>query len=532
MLTPTGLIERFNRVKGSRTNWESLWQECADYIIPRKNDITNSSAPGEKKYVDLFDSTAMTQNELLAGALHGMLTSPTGFFFGMTTGNPMTDSDDEVAQWVQDAVRKMHQAINNSNFQTEVHEYYLDLCAFGNGCLFLEEDDEMILRFSARNLKEVYVEENSKGEIDTIYRSFRLDARGLVDEFGFDNLPEKIQKQYTEGKGDKHEIIHCIYPRPVNAMGANQRFKFISQYVLVSEKVTLATKGFKELPAIFARWTKASGEVYGRGAGEKALPDAKSVNEMTRTTIRGAQKVVDPPLQAPDDGYMLPIITRPAGINFYRAGGNPNDRITPILNDSRIDFGFQVIDMKHMKIKEAFYSDQLKLREGPQMTAAEVNERVEQALRFLAPMLGRQQSEFLKPLVDRVFGIMLRRGMFLPIPEALKGRELKVQYSSIMAMTQRQSEVQNIQRTMSTMAPFISLNPEVADNFNGDRAARYIANLYNYPIELLNTQQELGNIRKAKAQQQQALQQAAQEAQQSQNVGNLAGAAAKLQVAK
>ena len=51
-----------------------------------------------------------------------------------------------------------------------------------------------------------------------------------------------------------------------------------------------------------------------------ALPDVKMLNEMSKTTIKAAQKQVDPPLLVPDDGFILPVRTVPGGLNFYRAG--------------------------------------------------------------------------------------------------------------------------------------------------------------------------------------------------------------------
>ena len=50
----------------------------------------------------------------------------------------------------------MHMVINNSNFQTEIHEYYLNLVGFGNGPLWMEEDVENVVRFASRHVKEVY----------------------------------------------------------------------------------------------------------------------------------------------------------------------------------------------------------------------------------------------------------------------------------------------------------------------------------------------------------------------------------------
>ena len=507
-IAPDKICQKVQQLRGDRGNYENVWQDIGDYIIPRKSDITNTSYPGEPKYNRILDSTGMTSLDLLTGALHSMMTNPSGYFFNMTTGNPDLDANDNVRIWLQDVVRKMHYRLNNSNFQTEVQEYYVDLAGFGTAAMSIEEDNETVLRFNTRPLKEIFVEENSKGYIDCLYRRYELDVRGMVDDFGYDNLPEKVRKDYDAGKAKKYEIIHAVYPaRKVKGEKTyDPIFRYISQYILVCDKVQLDIKGFREFPFVVSRWSKIAGEIYGRGLGEKALPECKCVNKMTETTLRGAQKVVDPPLQAPDDGFVLPLITVPAGLNYYRAGSE--DRIEPIFNDSRIDFGFQSIQMKQASIREAFFIDQLKLREGPQMTATEVTERTEQALRFLGPMLGRQQSEFLQPLIDRVYNIMDRRDEFDAPPAELEGVPLKVQYSSVMAMAQRLSELQSIQRTMGAIAPFASADPSVLDNIDGDKALHNIAKLLNFPQEILRKKEDVAKMRQQRAQQQQEQQEA------------------------
>jgi hypothetical protein len=337
-----------------------------------------------------------------------------------------------------------------------------------------------------------------------------------------------MQTDYKQGKADKYDIIHAIYPRSKATKKRGYKgHKWVSQYILVCEKMDLEVEGFMEFPYVVPRWSKKSGETYGRGPGEKALPEAKVLNKMTEVTLVGAQKVIDPPLQAPDDGFVLPLYTTPGGLNYYRAGSD--DRVEPIFNDSRIDFGFQTVEMKQKQIRAAFYSDQLKLREGPQMTAAEVNERTEQALRFLAPMLGRMQAEFLQPLIERVYNIMDRRGMIPQAPVELSNVPLKVQYVSVVAMAQRTSELTGIQRFFQNIAPIASADPAAFDVINADRATKYVAGLVNLPQEFINSEKEVADRRQQRAQQQQAMMQAEQSANQADQTAKVIGAASKFQ---
>lgn len=524
--SPKQIIMKVGELKPRRANFESTWQAVGDYLIPRKNDIQKTSSPGEPKYVQLLDPAGATYAELLAGTLHSMLTNPAGFFFGLTSGDRALDQIDSVRLWMQKVVQIMHDVLNNSNFQTEIHEFYLDIVNFGTASMSIEEDAEDTVRFACRPIQEIFIEENSVGVVDTLYRCYKMTCRALVDEFGYENLPEKIQKQYDDGKDERHEVIHCIYPSKHVYEDKKAPFDFLSQYILVDQKQTLRVKGYKEFPYIVARWTKVSGEEYGRGPGEKALPAVKMQQKIMETTIKGAQKTVDPPLQAPDDGFVLPLVTRPGGFNYYRAGSE--DRIQPIFADARVDFGFQMIEIVDRKIRDAFYVDQLKLRDGPQMTATEVTERSEQSLRFLGPMFGRLQKEKLQPTVERVYKICDRKGLFPPPPPELNNVPLQVQYTSVMAMAQRQSQVQNIQRTMQAITPFASADPRMLRIFNGEFMGKHIAQLFNFPQEGIRSKEELEEMDKQEQAQQQAMMQNAQAQQTADTAAKMIQAAGKV----
>jgi len=532
--TPAQIIKKLESLKSDKAQWNTHYQEIADYICPVKNDFVGKRISGEKKGLVLVDNTGVMCNELLAGALHSMLTSPSEQFFMLTTGDEDIDDEDDVRKWLQRTSKKIRNVLNNSNFQTETHEIYIDQGAFGTSHLTIEEDDNLVCRFSARPLQQTLLVEDHNGTVVEVYRCWSYTAEKAVLEFGLENMPEKIQDAYQKGHDQVFEFVHCVYEN--NTFGTKDskfRFPWISQYINVEYKKEVKRAGFYEKPAITPRWSKRTGEVYGRSPGMTALPEVKILNLMTETTMRGAQKVVDPPLQMPDDGFVMPLVTRPAGINYYRAG--TQDFVKPIFNDARIDFGFEAMQYKTKKVREAFYVDQLRLEQGgPQKTATEVQQLTEDSMRFLAPMLARQKEEYLSPVIERVMGIMDRRRMFDPLPRRLAqmqkdGQKLDVRYSSLVALSQRINDVNNIMRTLQAVEPFINLDQSVADNFDGDRITKIIARSHNYPQEGLRDAKAIEGIRSARAKAQQEMISAQQEQMQMQNAATAAQAVGSVQ---
>ena len=509
------LLSRFDKLQSQRQNWETHWQDVADYMQPRKADVTKQRARGDKRMELIFDSSPIQAIELLAASLHGMLTNPSTPWFTLRFKDEDVDGEDEAKLWLQSATDAMYTAFNRSNFQQEIFELYHDLITFGTAAMFIEEDDDDLIKFSTRHINEVFIAENDKGRIDTIYRRFKISARAAVQKFG-NKISSDIKSIVDKDPYKEIEIIHAVYPRkdfnPTKKDKSNMPFE--SVYIEFKTGNELSVSGFKEFPFVVPRYLKASNEIYGRSPAMTALPDVKMLNEMSKTTIKAAQKQVDPPLLVPDDGFLLPVRTVPGGLNFYRSG--TRDRIEPLNIGANNPLGLNMEEQRRDAIRAVFYVNQLMMQDGPQMTATEVIQRNEEKMRLLGPVLGRLQSELLKPLIDRVFNILLRNNMLPQAPEFLSGRDIEIEYVSPLAKAQKSSELQSIMRAIEILGSLANVAP-VFDYVNFDNLVKHLADIVGVPQKILKSQSQV-NAERQQAQQQQ------QEMQQMQQVQQLAKA--------
>ena len=514
------LLKRFDRLKSNRQNWESHWQEVADYMQPRKADVTKTRSKGDKRTELVFDSSPMQSVELLAASLHGMLTNPATPWFSLKFKGADLENDDDAKAWLEEATEVMYTAFNRSNFQQEIFELYHDLITFGTAAMFIEEDEEDVLKFSTRHINEMYISENDKGRIDTIFRKFRLTARAAIQKFGA-NVSNNIVTVHKKDPYEEIDIIHAVYPRsdfdPKKQDKENMPFE--SVYFEAGTGDELSVSGFREFPFVVPRYLKASHEIYGRSPAMTALPDVKMLNEMSKTTIKSAQKQVDPPLLVPDDGFILPVRTVPGGLNFYRAG--TRDRIETLNIGANTPLGLNMEEQRRNSIRNAFYVNQLMMQNGPQMTATEVIQRNEEKMRLLGPVLGRLQSELLKPLIDRVFAILLRNDMLPPAPEFLSGRDIEIEYVSPLAKAQKSSELQSIMRAIEILGSLANVSP-VFDYVNFDNLVKHLADIVGMPQKLLKSQNQVNAEREQATAQAAEQQQMAQMQQVAQAGGDIA----------
>ena len=513
------LMKRFDRLSSQRQNWETHWQEVADYMMPRKADVTKLRSKGDKRTELIFDSSPLQAVELLAASLHGMLTNPSTPWFSLRFKEEDMEFEDEAKEWLESATDVMYTAFNRSNFQQEIFELYHDLITFGTAAMFIEEDEDDILKFSTRHINEMYISENDKGRIDTIFRKFKLSARAAIQKFGSTTEFEVIAKKDPY---EEVEIIHAVYPRSDFDVTKQDQKNMPFESVYMSEKgEELSVSGYREFPFVVPRYLKASHEIYGRSPAMTALPDVKMLNEMSKTTIKAAQKQVDPPLLVPDDGFLLPVRTVPGGLNFYRAG--TRDRIEPLNIGANNPLGLNMEEQRRNSIRNSFYVNQLMMQQGPQMTATEVIQRNEEKMRLLGPVLGRLQSELLKPLIDRAFNILLRKNMFAPAPEFLAGKDVEIEYVSPLAKAQKSTELQAIMRGIEIMGSLANVAP-VFDYVNFDKLVKHLMDIVGVPQKILKPQSQVNAERQQKQQQQEQMQQM----QQLQQVAEAGGKVAPL----
>lgn len=510
------LLKRLDKLAVQRSTWEHHWQEVAEYVVPRKADVTKQRSAGDKRMEQIYDGTAIHAAEMLSASLHGMLTNPSMQWFDLAYLDEALNTDDEAKEYLEAVTEIMQREFQRSNFAEQIHELYSDLVTFGTGVMMIDAaPEEQGVRFGTRHISECYLSEDQFGRVDTVFRKFKMPVRSVAMMFGAENLGDKMQRKLERAPYEEVTLVHIVMPRTerdVQRIDANNK-PFASIYIDPGEKIIIREGGYDEFPYVCPRWLKSSFEQnYGRSPAMTSLPDAKMINAMSRVTITAAQKQVDPPLMVPDDGFMLPIRTTPGGLNFYRGG--TRDRIEPLQIGANNPLGLNLEEQRRTAIRAAFYVDQLVLGQGPQMTATEVVQRTEEKMRLLGPVLGRLQAELLQPMIERVFAVLNRQNKLPAAPEFLNDRDLDIEYVSPLAKAQRQSDVQGIVRLFELLSPLAGIDPTVFDHLDTDGLVRYMLHTLSIPARVTKGEGEIMRER-SQRQEQAAMQQELNEATQT-----------------
>ena len=570
-------LNRQQRLKSKRQNWDNLWQDLSDYFCPGRITAIRREEEGARKTKKIYDNTGADAAQKLAAGLYSRTVNPASkwFYITLETADEELENNSEINKWF-DIARDRTQSVINKRGTGALYQTYCDLTSLCNAVLFIQEDPISGVSFRTYPIDRVDIAEDYRGVVDTVYRKFEMTLRQIDQEFPGKLPHDKLQQMETEPDA-KAWVLHVVAPRTDRDPDKidNLNMPFESLYILCEGPVLLEESGYPEMPYAVARLEVRAGELYGRGPATIALPEVKSLNEMAKLQLDGSNMRLRPPLDVPLNAYVNPIQLIPGYKNLNQDEGGR--RITALNVAGDLQYTAKDIELQQNKVKEIFYNDQLYLRTNAEMTATEVQKRSEIQMQLMGPWQGRLELELFEPMINRILGILIRQGEVPPPPQELlenadrdtfsgrpegyyeesrmqlagkkskKGkkqtpkqevkerqkystRALKIVYDSPLARAQRLVDVQVIDQVKMSIAQSMQLNPQGAQEYlmrfdmvqmEVDRAkalglpTKYIVSQEQYEQAKAQMQQQ--------QQQMQAMQQMGAMADVGQKVGNTPG---------
>lgn len=509
------LKRRYQAARDDRAIWNSHWEDVARLVLPDFSaSFTSTPVPGTERGQQLYDSTAATALFRFAAAMESMLTPRNGKWHRVKITDDSLMRKRNVQLWCDQVNNALfaHRYAQTANFQSQQHDGYVSIGAFGTSGMFIDrlrstDPRERGLRYCNVHLGSMYLAENHQGIVDTIWRCIPMTFRQIVQRWGKDALPDKMKAAFDKNPEDTANVLHGVCPREdfdayrIDAKG----MRFASYYLLEDGDELLEEGGFKSFPYATARYRTAPGEKYGRSPAMMVLPTIKGLNEQKKTLLKAGHRAIDPVLLAHDDGVLNGFSLRPGAVNYgaVSAEGRPLVHALPAgqINDAK-----PLMDDDRGAINDAFLVTLFQiLTEQPQMTATEVLERAREKGALLSPTMGRFQSEALGPLIEREYSILLEEGLLPPIPPELieAGAKWMPEFDAPLNRAMRAEEGAGFQRSVQFGIEVANAtqNPETLDVFDFDTALRDLADINNVPFGWMADPAAIAAKRKGRQQQ-------------------------------
>lgn len=471
----------FTSLDQERQSFVPDWRECNDLILPRRGRffVTDVNRGGRRNQ-KIIDSTATLAVRTLRSGMMAGITSPAREWKRLTTNDPDLAEFGSVKRWLNVVNDRMTNVFQKSNLYNVLPLNYGDMGVFGNGGIVVEEDFDQVVRFYSLPIGSYYIANDETMRVRVVVRPFQYTVRQIVGKFGrlnpntgardWSNISDFVKDCWERGEYEVWvDVLHVIHPNEEydpNKLHSKYK-KFASCYYergnSTTSKANYRTKkdddkylreaGYDYFPGLFTRWEVTGEDVYATSCpGIDALGDIKQLQHGEKKSAQAIDKKVSPPMVGPTSLRNQKPTILPGDITYL----DVREGQQGFRSAHEVDFSIREHEEKQQQVRQriqrAFYEDlflMLAQSDRRQITAREIEERHEEKLLALGPVLEQLNQDLLDPLIDITFDMMNRQGLIPPPPEELVRsgeRELKVEYVSIMSQAQKLVGISSLER--------------------------------------------------------------------------------------
>lgn len=513
------LTKQLGQLETERNSFEPHWRDLSDFINPRGSRfLTSDVNRGDRRNTKIVDPTASMANRTLSSGMMSGITSPARPWFRLATPDPAMMNYGPVKQWLEVVQNRMNDMFNKSNLYQSLPIMYSSLGTYGTAAMAVLEDNEDIIRTYPFPLGSFYIANSPRLSVDTAYRKFSMTVRQLVMEFGIDKVSSSVKGMWESGTYEKWiDVVHAVYPnmdRDTGKLDAkNKRVKSVYYEEGGDSDKVLRESGFDDFPILAPRWEVNGEDVYGSSCpGMLALGEVKALQLEQRRKSQLIDKATNPPMVGPSSLKNQRVSLLPGDITYIDQMSS-QDGFKPayLVNPNTADLLADIQDTRSI-INSSYFVDLFMMLQNVNtrsMPVEAVIEMKEEKLLMLGPVLERLNDEFLDPLIDRAFSIMVSKNLLPQPPDVMQGMPLRIEYISVMAQAQKSIGLGSLERFVGFVGGLAQSKPEALDKINVDQAIDSYAEMSGVSPTVVVPEEDVQKIREDRQQQiqqQQAMQ--------------------------
>jgi len=518
-----------------RSSFISHWQAISRFISPRRARFEVSDVnKGDRRNQSIIDCTGtLALRTLQAGMMTG-ITPASREWFRLTVKDLDLSEYGPVKDWLYEVTKRISTIFFKSNLYKVLPLTYGNMGNYGTAGVFLEPDLDKVVRFTTLPLGSFSVSNNHLMQVDTMTRTFMMTVRQIVEKFGYNRETNKIEwenistyvKNMWETNNTENwiQIAHIVKPNPeYDPRKLLSKYKkFISCYYesglqlkggsnymsgpMIEPHKYLSEKGYDFFPGLFPRWELNGEDSYGTDCpGMVVLGDVRQLQSTERRVAQALEKIINPPMKGPTSLRGTKASLLPGGLTYTDTSNGG----TPFSPAQQVDPRVLEVENKQSQVRarinEGYFVNlfQQMLRNERDITATEAVLADKERLTSLGPVLEQFNHDFLNPLIDNVFDIMVERGMIPEPPPELLGADLGVDYISIFAQAQKLLNTGSIERFTGFAQQVAGLNPAALQKVDTDQLLDVYAEMVGLAPGIVRSDDAVAAIRADIARQQQ-----------------------------
>jgi hypothetical protein len=479
-----GICKQAGEAFVKKGSLDSFWQETAENYYPERADFTVTRSVGEDIASKLYSSEPILFRRDFGNFLGAALRPKGRDWFLPRARSDRTNELTIVRGYLESRAKITRNLLydRKSQFIRAMTVADHDYVTFGNSVSSCEErEDKSGFRFRTWHLKNCAWRENYNGEVDTMFRRFKVKVRDLNSrqKQGWSICPKVLEKLKDAPDSDVN-CLHVLMPAlDYDYTKKRMRYDFVSCYVDEDNKWLMSEKQVPEFVYMVSRWLTLDSSPYAFSPCVVAsIPDARTLQVMTWSIVEAGEKAVEPPLIAMNEAILGGVDIRAGSTTWVDK--SYDERTGEALRALDLGGNPQFGDMLRQaitgNISAAWYLNKLFLpQNGPQMTAEEIMARNDEWLRVVQPIMDPAEPERNGATLDLVISMAIRLGYWGPLdemPPQLKGQHVDVTYDNPVEDARRMAKTNAYKATAGIIEIAKAHSPEVVANFNSNKAFR------------------------------------------------------------
>lgn len=563
------LMRLYDQLVTTRASYLSHWQTLADNLAPRRGRwYTEDVNRGDRRNQAIVDCSPVLAARTLRSGMMSGITSPARPWFRLTLAGDDEIQAGPVKAWLDKTTDRMNSVFLRSNLYNVLPVVYGDLGVFGTACMIVEEDYDRVIRAYSVPVGSYVLGLSDVNKVEVFMREFKMSVRQLIQRFGirkdrdldddaetpdldstFDRKPlrDKIDWSRFSTRVRNHfdlgelevmiTVVHAILPNEFfDERKLDAKFKrFRSTYMEkgceadgphdLKEDRFLRESGYDYFPVLAPRWEVTGEDVYASSCpGMDMLGDILTLQLGEKRIAQAIELLVRPPMVGPSALKSAAASIIPGKITYVdernaQQGFRPAFQVEPKVNE--LEAKQQQI---RQRISRGFFEDlflMLSESDRRQITAREIDERHEEKLLALGPVLEQVNQDLLDPLIDVTFNFMIERGMIDDIPEQLSGKALRVEFISIMQQAQKLAGLSAVERFTSYVGTVAQYDPSVLMKVDTMELIDTYGDITSMRAGIIRSDEQVQAMKQAQADAQAEQQRQAQLAQAAQSAKTL-----------
>lgn len=496
-------------LRSVRSDYEAEAEQIARFAQPARSRFVRhardqNGARRRQWNRTLFDPHGIEAFRTLTNGMTSGLSSASRPWFALKLADEALMAAPGARAWLSDVERRLYAFFASTNFYGAAKAGYGEMGLFGTEACVMVEHPRAGAVCHTLTFGEYWIGLSDALTPDTLYRVCPMSVKQAIETFGEACSPA-IRALYDKSQYDTAiDIHHAIEPDPdwdPTRFGA-QPWRSVYWDTADRSNSVLRVSGYHEQPFWAPRWDVVGGDTYGFSPGQEALPALRELQMQAKRRNEAIDQMVKPEKIVPP-GVRL---TGEPGRTVAAAGIDRDQIFVPYpMPYQAVAAIAEEMDKCRRQIDALAFADLFNAitnMAGVQpRTVEEIAARNEEKLTQLGPVIERVGNEKLQIAIERAFGILRRGGFLPPVPPALSGMPITIEFVSILQQMQRMVGLGQIERVIGFVGNLAAVHPEALDKIDFDEAIDEYGYRAGAPARLIRPADEVAALRKARAEQ-------------------------------